>query len=96
MNTIRSILKKRMSTTSTSLNKRSQSSSIENEKKLTIEELKLSNYGSLETSVMNSKQDLLNYKLNESEILIKLVGAPVNPAGENLKKKKTGKFCETD
>jgi trans-2-enoyl-CoA reductase len=51
---------------------------------LKIDELKLVDYGSIETSLSKFQKDVSGYELKEHELLIKLVGAPVNPADVNI------------
>jgi trans-2-enoyl-CoA reductase len=48
------------------------------------QELKLKEFGDLETSVFLNEHDLSHLNIQKNEILIKLVGSPINPADINI------------
>ena len=47
-------------------------------------ELKLKEFGDLESSVFLNKQELLYSNVKQDEILVKLIGSPINPADLNI------------
>jgi len=49
-----------------------------------VDELKLKEFGSPDTSVVHSKSDIKHTKLTKGHILVKLLAAPINPADINI------------